>query len=104
MVETLRWHCPGSVWAIDHSLPPRAIDGVQPDPGHPRPGQWDATGLDAVPDFKAAEALWCWSAGARHGPPLVFKSDNGSAFISQQFTEWLSAGRSCHALAGADAA
>ena len=32
----------------------------------------------------------CWKALVlEHGPPLVLKSDNGSAFISQDFAEWL---------------
>ena len=27
VVETLSWNRPGAVWAIDHSQPPRPVDG-----------------------------------------------------------------------------
>ena len=48
--------------------------------------------MDAGRDATAAEALPVLEAlVAQHGPPLVLKSDNGSAFISQRFAEWLAA-------------
>lgn len=91
VVETLRWLCPGSVWAIDHSQPPRPIDGCFSQILAVRDL---ASGMQLawtpVADAMAAEALPVLEAlVAEHGPPLVLKSDNGSAFISQQFAEWL---------------
>lgn len=91
VVETLRWLRPGSVWAIDHSEPPRAIDGCYSqilavrDLASGMQLGWtpvaDATGDTALPVLKALVA--------QHGPPLVLKSDNGSAFTSALFAEWL---------------
>jgi transposase InsO family protein len=91
VVETLRWLCPGSVWAIDHSEPPRTIDGCYGqilairDLASGMQLGWmpvaDATGDTALP---VLEAL-----ALQHGPPLVLKSDNGSAFTSAVFAEWL---------------
>jgi transposase InsO family protein len=91
VVETLRWLCPGSVWAIDHSQPPRPIDGcfrqilAIRDLASGMQLAWtpvaDATAAEALPVLEALVA--------EHGPPLVLKSDNGSPFISQQFAEWL---------------
>ena len=91
VVETLRWLRPGSVWAIDHSQPPRAIDGCFSQILAIRDL---ASGMQLawtpVADATAAEALPVLEAlVAQHGPPLVLKSDNGSAFISQRFAEWL---------------
>ncbi len=83
----LTWHKPGRVWAMDHSQASHPIDGVFPQ-------------ILAVRDLSSHRQLaWapCVSTGAeeavsliqelfsRHGPPLVLKSDNGSAFIS----EWM---------------
>ncbi len=90
-VESLHWLCPGTVWAIDHSQPPHPIDG------HYRQilAIRDlASGMQLawtpVIDATAAEALGVLEALVRtHGPPLVLKSDNGSAFLSEQFEHWL---------------
>jgi transposase InsO family protein len=91
VVETLRWFRPGAVWAIDHSQPPRAIDGryrqilAVRDLASGLQLGWtpvaDATGDTGLP---VLEAL-----ALQHGPPLVLKSDNGSAFTSALFAEWL---------------
>ena len=44
----------------------------------------------AVRDASAAEALAVLEQLViEHGPPLVLKSDNGSAFISKQLAEWV---------------
>jgi transposase InsO family protein len=93
VVETLHWRCPGSVWAIDHSMPPRPIDGCYSQILAIRDL---ASGMQLawtpVADATAAEALPVLAMlVAQHGPPLVLKSDNGSAFISQRFAEWLAA-------------
>ena len=93
VVETLHWHCPGAVWAIDHSQPPRAIDGCYSQILAIRDL---ASGMQLawtpVADATAAEALAVLeSLVSQQGPPLVLKSDNGSAFISQPFAAWLAA-------------
>jgi transposase InsO family protein len=91
VVETLRWLCLGSVWAIDHSQPPRPIDGCFSqilairDLASGMQLAWtpvaDATAAKALPVLEALVA--------EHGPPLVMKSDNGSAFTSQLMDNWL---------------
>lgn len=91
LVETLHWLRPGAVWAIDHSQPPHAIDGCY---GQILAIRDLASGLQLawtpVVDATAAEALSVLeSLVAQHGPPLVLKSDNGSAFTSALVAEWL---------------
>ena len=92
-METLHWLRPGAVWAIDHSQPPRPINGcfsqilAVRDLASGMQLAWtpvaDATVAEALPVLEALVL--------QHSPPLVVKSDNGSAFISQRFAEWLSA-------------
>jgi transposase InsO family protein len=81
-IHVLHWTTPGAVWAIDFAEAPAAIDGAFPY-------------LLAVRDLASGQQL-LWqplreaSAQATadalaglfliHGPPLVLKSDNGSAF------------------------
>jgi hypothetical protein len=87
--KRLVWHIPGSVWAIDFSKAPYPIDGVD----------WH---IFAVRDLASRYQLaWRAVAGERaaeviailrslfqaHGPPLVLKSDNGSAFIAEVMEE-----------------
>ena len=91
VVETLHWRRPGAVWAIDHSVPPRHIDGCYNQILAVRDL---ASGMQLawtpVADATAAEALSMLEAlVAQHGAPLVLKSDNGSAFISALFAEWV---------------
>jgi transposase InsO family protein len=90
-IEELAWHRAGAVWAIDHSEPPKRIDGMYPD-------------ILAVRDLASGMQL-AWqpvedqSAGTtaiimgqliqEHGAPLVLKSDNGSAFKSELFQQLL---------------
>jgi transposase InsO family protein len=81
----LTWHVPGTVWAMDFSEAPHPIDGVY---GY----------LFAVRDLASHYQLaWQPVENERaetvlpllqdlfqeHGPPLVLKSDQGSAFIAQ---------------------
>ena len=83
--ERLTWHKPGRVWAVDHSHPPNLVEG------------WGAAML-SVRDLASGMQL-AWQPVAdetadttvaalaalfdEHGPPLVLKSDNGSAFKSE---------------------
>ena len=80
----ITWHKPGRVWAIDHSEAAYPVDGVY-------------RYLIAVRDLASHRQLaWhpCTSTQvrevlplmrdlfARHGAPLILKSDNGSAFVA----------------------
>ncbi len=89
----LTWHSPGRVWAIDHAKPPNPIDGIYPK-------------LFAVRDLASGmELLWqpvpdetalttrdiLLALFHEYGPPLVLKSDNGSAFkgeVPDLLAEW----------------
>jgi transposase InsO family protein len=91
VVESLRWERPGAVWAIDHSQPPRPVDGCYDQVLAIRDL---ASGMQlawtAVAGATAVEALPVLESLVRqYGPPLVLKSDNGSAFISHAFQDWL---------------
>jgi transposase InsO family protein len=84
--EELTWHVPGTVWAMDHSWPPGLIDGIRAEALAVRDlGSGAQLAWQAVPDETAfttaavlASLIW------QHGPPLVIKSDNGSAFKSEE--------------------
>ena len=82
-------HCtaPGTVWAIDHSEPPQPIDGCYPAVVALRDL---ASGMQLawlpVPDAtETITAAVLESLFHKHGPPLVLKSDNGSAFLSRDW-------------------
>jgi transposase InsO family protein len=93
ITEELTWHRPGRVWAMDHAEPPQPIDGV-------------CAAILSVRDLASGMQL-AWQPVAdetaettlavleslieQHGPPLVIKSDNGSAFKSQTLGEFLAA-------------
>jgi transposase InsO family protein len=81
----LTWHHAGAVWAIDFSEAIHPIDGIYPY-------------IFAVRDLASHQQLaWLPVADEKaetilpilrdlfleHGPPLVLKSDNGSAFIAE---------------------
>ena len=87
-LHVLHWTQPGAVWAIDFHGPRPLIDGLYPH-------------LLAVRDLPSGQQL-LWLPVARHdaptavvhaltglfvvhGAPLVLKSDNGSAFIAEDF-------------------
>jgi transposase InsO family protein len=88
---TLRWQKVGSVWAADFSRPPLPVDGIFPR-------------ILAVRDLSSLYQLEVLPAPAedaetargvvealirKHGPPLVFKTDNGSAFREETVTDLL---------------
>jgi transposase InsO family protein len=100
LMYTLRWMRPGRVWTTDFTKAPTPIDGcyerllVVRDLGSGRnllalPAE--AESAEVV--VGALEALF-----ARHGPPLVLKSDNGGAFISHQVEVLLAAHGVLHLL------
>jgi transposase InsO family protein len=81
-LSVLHWTTPGAVWAVDLARPPAPVDGIFDhllavrDLASSRQLLWlplrDATAA-AVADALASLLVI-------HGPPLVVKSDNGSAF------------------------
>ena len=87
----LTWHLPGTVWAMDFTKTQHPIDGI-------------TQIIFTVRDLASHYHL-CWVPVAdekaetvipilhglfdRHGPPLVLKSDNGSAFIAENALEML---------------
>jgi transposase InsO family protein len=91
VLETLHWQRPGAVWAIDHSQPPRSIDGRYEQIVAVRDlASGSQLAWTAVYGATASEALAVLESLVRaHGPPLVLKSDNGSAFVSDDFGAWL---------------
>jgi len=81
----LRWHHVGSAWAMDHSEASQPVDGVYPyifavrDVASGYQLAWQP-----VRTTKADEVLAILDdLFQEHGPPLVLKSDNGSAFIAE---------------------
>jgi transposase InsO family protein len=85
--HVLQWTIPGAVWAIDFAAAPQRIDGREHyllavrDLASGRQLLWQPV---AAPT--AAGAIAALSRlFARHGPPLVLKCDNGSAFIANEF-------------------
>ena len=81
----LTWHHAGTVWAMDFSEATHPIDGIYPyifavrDLASHQQLAWepvvDETAETVLPILRRLFA--------EHGPPLVLKSDNGSAFISE---------------------
>jgi hypothetical protein len=93
LVHRLRWHHPGTVWAVDHVQPDQPIDGIYPYALSVRDlASHYQLAWKPVPDMGAettiavlASLFW------EHGPPLVLKSDNGSAFIAGDTGDLLAA-------------
>ena len=89
--EDLTWHVAGTVWAMDHSWPPGPVDGVAVailsvrDLGSGMQLYWQA-----VPDETAATTAATLERLIRkYGAPLIIKSDNGSAFKSEELQHLL---------------
>jgi transposase InsO family protein len=93
LLRALHWTRPGAVWAIDFSEPPLPVEGRY-------------ARLLAVRDLAGgAQLLWLPVADEsartardalealfrQHGPPLVLKSDNGSAFVAGEVGALLTA-------------
>jgi transposase InsO family protein len=80
----LTWRRPGATWAMDHSEASQPVDGIYPylfavrDLASHRQLAWAPVRTE-----QACEALAVLQQLFRlYGPPLVLKSDNGSAFIA----------------------
>ena len=78
----LHWRTPGAVWAMDFSQAPQPINGADPyllavrDLASGQQLLWlPVRHPDADHTIEALRSLF-----ARHGPPLVLKTDNGSPF------------------------
>jgi transposase InsO family protein len=85
ILHVLEWTTPGSVWAMDFAEAPAPIDGAYPyllavrDLASCRQLLWLPTPAESAAETVNALA----SLFVRYGPPLVLKSDNGSAFIAE---------------------
>ncbi len=91
LVHVLHWKRAGAVWAMDFKKPPLPVDGLYPKVMATRDlGSSDQLlGLPALDETgqtvrDALEALF-----KEHGPPLVIKSDQGSAFVAEETREFL---------------
>ncbi len=78
--EQSTWREAGRIWAMDHVVPPNPIDGTQKAAFSLR-DLGTQLAWQPVPDQSASPtAAALKSLIEMHGPPLVIKSDNGSAF------------------------
>ena len=86
-MERLAWQHPGTVWATDHVVPPNVIDGKNRAVLAVRDlASGVQLGWQAVADQSTPPAIELMrSLMQAHGAPLVLKSDNGSAFQSEDF-------------------
>ena len=85
IIAALRWQKPGRIWALDFAEPPVPVDGmykyilVARDLASGKQLlALSAPRCDAETVIAALAALFL-----EHGPPLVIKWDNGSAFIAE---------------------
>ena len=81
----LQWHRPGRVWAMDHSRATQLVDGqfeqifaVRDLASHRQLAWSPVHSTDAEEACQVLAKLL-----VSHGPPLVIKSDQGSAFVGQ---------------------
>ena len=94
-LHVLHWQVPGTVWAMDFAEPPAPIDGRYPyllavrDLGSGQQLLWLPVADETAQTVVLALAMLL----AIHGAPLVVKTDNGSAFGSEEVQAlWNSAG------------
>jgi transposase InsO family protein len=86
LIHVLHWRRPGTVWAIDFAQAPSLIDGCYKyvlavrDLASGQMLLWRPVAAPTA-DIVVAELRWLFTW---HGPPLVLKSDNGSAFIADE--------------------
>jgi hypothetical protein len=98
LIHRLRWHHPGTVWAVDHVQPEQPIDGMYPyaisvrDLASHYQLAWQPVPDACAETTVAVLASLFWE----HGPPLVLKSDNGSAFIARDTGDLLRLWRILH--------
>jgi len=91
LLHVLHWQRPGTVWAMDFAEAPRAIDGVQEyllavrDLASGQQLLWQPVAAPTA-EVVLAELPWLF---ARHGAPLVLKTDNGSAFVADALRWYL---------------
>jgi len=93
LIHRLHWHRSGTVWAADHLQPDRPVDGKYPYVLSVRDlASHYQLAWQPVPDVGAeTTAAVLSSLFWEHGPPLVFKTDNGSGFIGQRAGDLLAA-------------
>jgi hypothetical protein len=93
LIHRLRWHQPGTVWAVDHVQPDRPIDGLYPYAIAVRDlASHYQLAWQPVPDVGAETTIAVLDALFwEHGPPLALKNDNGSAFIARETGRLLAA-------------
>ncbi len=100
VLNVLRWTRPGAVWACDFCTPPNVIEGVYDRVFAVRDlaSGFQLMWLPVVGE-SAETAIACLQALMReHGAPLVLKSDNGSAFVSEHFANMLCGNSVVHLL------
>jgi transposase InsO family protein len=84
LLHRLHWQRPGAVWAIDFAEAPSIIDGSHAyvlavrDLASGQTLLWRPVTAPTA-EVVITELRWLFTF---HGPPLVLKSDNGSAFIA----------------------
>lgn len=94
LIHVLAWQRPGAVWAMDFAEAPDLIDGLYPyllavrDLASGLQLLWQPV-ADLTVEAVLAELPWLFT---RHGPPLLLKTDNGSAFLAdllgREFQRW----------------
>jgi transposase InsO family protein len=84
VLRRLHWEAPGTVWAVDFAEAPAPLDGLYPyllaarDLASGQQLLWQPLAEATAREVAAALT----SLFVLHGPPLVLKSDNGSAFCA----------------------
>ena len=87
----LFWHVPGRVWAIDHSRAAHCVDGVYRqifavrDVASHNQLAWEPVRSTGAEEIRPI----LWALFTQHGPPLVIKNDNGSAFRATDTRGWM---------------